>query len=337
MRRSQHQSGFTLVEIAIVMVIIGAILTAIISSYIYARQILLINTTEERMELVQDALSAFASRNFRIPCPADPAGGGGDLLGAERGSGANGAAIGACAGNNVQGIVPYATIGLAEEDVRDGWGNFFTYQVSPAFVIDPEDNTTEIHAACRTRDWIEGVVLRENAGDRWFAGGRNINDLKARFCCSGADFNDTQICITADAGCGVTSPINPRDTNAPTDWYETANNLADHWDDHNSDSDGVDPITFPGAAPPVDAQATYDWRVNQFYIETPVYALISHGQNGLNNMGTYEGFNADPARQQVWAFPRNENAGNVYFDDIVKWQTQSQMLARLGRESCSGP
>ncbi|GJL85988.1 MAG: hypothetical protein DHS20C02_17630 [Micavibrio sp.] len=87
--------------------------------------------THEKMERIQKALSIHANRYYRVPCPADP----NDnpinaTFGTER------ADCETVAADQV-GIVPFRELGLTEFDVRDVWGNYFTFAVSPSYTRTP--------------------------------------------------------------------------------------------------------------------------------------------------------------------------------------------------------
>lgn len=89
--------------------------------------------TETKMERIQKALAIHAHRYYRIPCPADPTldpVGNAANFGSERAGGCTTVAT-------QTGIVPFRELGLTEFDIRDQWGNYFTYAVSPAFTRTP--------------------------------------------------------------------------------------------------------------------------------------------------------------------------------------------------------
>ncbi len=118
---SRTAQGFTLVELAIVLVIV-ALLTSGLLMGITAQRTSAENTDAQRqLETIREALLGFAMANGRLPCPADPASTGGkeqcDLD-----------------PNNIPtrtfGVVPWATLGLPE---TDPWGNRFTYFASSKF------------------------------------------------------------------------------------------------------------------------------------------------------------------------------------------------------------
>ncbi len=309
------QSGFTLVEILIVLLVSGFILSAAISAFYSAQDILNKRTTEARMAVVQDALAAYAARNYRIPCPGDPA-----FLPNYDGREGNAAAlsdIDTCtdAGDET-GLVPYAVVGLDLEDVQDAHGNFFTYVINPVFAADPLV-AVNIHQKCRTDLWIEA--------------GRNQNVRKARFCCRDASAAAIRVCHV--------------DANA------------------NQTCDAAERILFPSTLPPAgeyDAEDTQDdyartpppaQEQEERYddnITTLAYVLISHGENAegawdrngvrlpLPAAGDIEGENTN-GDTSYFSLPFDLTEDATYFDDILRWETQTGLLARLKRDSCEKP
>ena len=123
--KSGKEGGFTLIEVAIVMAIVGFIVSGFVigvPQYVHNQKTKL---THERMELVSNALSAYAQRHYRLPCPADA-----DTANANRGLERNGGncfqsdATAESLYANAEGVVPWRELGLSEQDVSDGWGHY---------------------------------------------------------------------------------------------------------------------------------------------------------------------------------------------------------------------
>lgn len=120
-----RSQGFTLVEIAMVLLIVALLLGGLvptISSQIEQRQI---SETNKQLDEIQQALIGYAITHGRLPCPAAPT-----ATGAESPLGG-----GVCA-NPYNGFVPAATLGLSGTDSAgyavDSWGNRIRYAVTQA-------------------------------------------------------------------------------------------------------------------------------------------------------------------------------------------------------------
>ena len=143
MTRRHRTAGFTLMELAVVLAIVALLLGGMLMPL--AAQIDLRNRqdTEKALVIIQEALMGFALINGRLPCPAKPtlvsatggtcpAGGAATVAGCEatRGAGATLACDGSSDETPVSGVLPWATLGLAE---IDAWGNRYTYSVAPLY------------------------------------------------------------------------------------------------------------------------------------------------------------------------------------------------------------
>lgn len=132
-RRPTTSAGFTLVEIAVVIVVLSLLLAMIagIATAMVGQQRR--EVTRQKLAGVETALALFVSQNRRLPCPADGRFDSGNATaGLERPGGA-----GACevvtgtTNSQTHGVVPWRTLGLSESDITDGWGNRLTYRVAP--------------------------------------------------------------------------------------------------------------------------------------------------------------------------------------------------------------
>ena len=136
-QRRPRPAGFTLVEIAVVIVVLSLLLAMIagIGTAMLGQQRR--EATRQRLAGVETALAIYVSQNRRLPCPADGRLGSVDAnAGVERPIG--GAACQVITGtpnSQTHGVVPWRTLGLAELDVTDGWGNRLTYRVAPELVV----------------------------------------------------------------------------------------------------------------------------------------------------------------------------------------------------------
>lgn len=321
---SGRSRGFTLVEIAIVLLIasimlgFGAKIT--VSLIEKSRK----SITQNHLSVIQDALASYAQINFRLPCPADPTVSPGNAnYGIEIGSGGL-ANIGNCASVvNSEGIVPFRVLGLDPVAMKDGWGNYITYRVSPVMTLDPEtarSGSAEVHEWCRVdKKWI----YHDPSGIS-----HNRNSLKAFFCCpppsgrGGLDRNSDVVVRHATGASGARLWYRDRDVSGAR---------------FASPDTGVSSVNFTGNDRP----------------EFPAYVLISHGKNEYGAFlpenpgflrkpasvfGTEETFNQQRTSLSSWILQESRSPGNAYFDDIVTWSTNWNAMKRnRSLNSCGLP
>lgn len=141
MKLSRKLIGFTLVEMAIVLAILGFILAALLLPLQAQRDLAFRSETEATLENGRKALLGFAQQQGRLPCPATAV-----SNGMEQPLGG-----GAC--TQQVGFFPASSLGLQPTDAQgfllDGWRNRIRYAVSQnssALVVNPAtpDFTTNI-------------------------------------------------------------------------------------------------------------------------------------------------------------------------------------------------
>ncbi|HAT31414.1 MAG TPA: prepilin-type cleavage/methylation domain-containing protein [Janthinobacterium sp.] len=113
------QRGFSLVEMAIVLVIVGLMIGGLITPLGMQMQQRRIGDTQKALDEAKEALIGFALRYRYLPCPAISATNGLEDRGAQR-----------CSNEKRQGFLPWATLGLPKSD---SWNHLFRYSVTPAF------------------------------------------------------------------------------------------------------------------------------------------------------------------------------------------------------------
>jgi prepilin-type N-terminal cleavage/methylation domain-containing protein len=116
------QSGFTLIEVAIVMVIIGLMLGSLLGPLGNRMEQTKIEGTGQQIDGIIEAIHGFAAINGRLPCPANLTAG--PNFGREALTGTN------CTTATGLGEPAWATLGT---DRLDAWGQPFVYRVDPSF------------------------------------------------------------------------------------------------------------------------------------------------------------------------------------------------------------
>lgn len=329
---SNSQSGFTLVELAIVALIIGFLLAgtlAMLRPYLKSAQL---NATRTKLETISFALADFAQQHGRLPCPAQPQAtpAGGEPFGAPRGSGTTGDNVEAPCGTNsiasggplneFVGIVPFRALGLDLEAIRDGYGNLITYAVSPVMAGRDNDSRsgdqpTQIHAQCRQRVWLDQNYYNPMESNP------NLNPRNALLCCARFDDSDNNLRVLDGVAAGNNSLFTGIHSNDPGDYENMITS------------------TNPVAGVPEPT--------NQLI----AYVLVSHGANArgaYNNLGDASFLSANgqtgddetqnASRTGIFVERDITNVSdNTYFDDIVLWRTNHQVVSAFGNANCARP
>ncbi|MEZ0231219.1 MAG: prepilin-type N-terminal cleavage/methylation domain-containing protein [Methylophilaceae bacterium] len=122
---SFRHRGFTLVEMAVVLVILGLVLSTLLLPIQAQREIGFQRQTETQLDLAKKALMGFAQSQGRLPCPATAGSSG---IEARLADGVT------CEVFN--GFLPAATLGIQPTDSNgfaiDGWNNRIGYTVTPS-------------------------------------------------------------------------------------------------------------------------------------------------------------------------------------------------------------
>jgi len=123
------QQGFSLVELAVVLVILGFVIGALMMPLQAQRENTFRQQTENQLEIAKRALIGFAQTNGRLPCPATANDTG--VFPDDSGV-SNEDANEVCA--QQWGFLPAATLGIQPTDSAgfyiDGWGNRIYYAVT---------------------------------------------------------------------------------------------------------------------------------------------------------------------------------------------------------------
>lgn len=128
--RHNYQRAFSLVEMAVVIVIVGLVLTGLLVSLTAQVEQRSLIESRNTIANVKEALLGYAMANGRFPCPAAAPGA---VTAVEAFAGGGNATNGNCA-NFFNGYVPSVSLGLTPTDtdgyVLDGWNNPIRYAIA---------------------------------------------------------------------------------------------------------------------------------------------------------------------------------------------------------------
>jgi len=123
------QQGFTLIELSVVLAIVGLLVGGGLMAAGPLFERAHIQQTQSTMDQIESALTLFAIRNDRLPCPADGAlQPNQPLYGREQ----PGSRPGSCAIADGHAMVPWVTLGLHDGLSADGWGRRISYVAAVA-------------------------------------------------------------------------------------------------------------------------------------------------------------------------------------------------------------
>lgn len=333
----KKQRGFSLVELAVVLMVIGLLMGAsasLVQPYVNTYRY---NSTKAKMDKIADAFAVYAQANYDLPCPADPVPTGGEPFGTPRGSGTNGLNMAVTCTTSTAyydhnarlGMVPFKILGLTESQVKDAWGNYISYTLPTLYdryKLDPTNRDDIVFAACRTSRWIEPVS------------GKNRNMKKAKFCCPHA--------YTGSGAAGL---------------HRNMIRIADRHNGQNNNTFENDLFVrhVPGAPPAAPGDAEYSGYAGVDKITNTIATLtqtefiavilISAGMNRrgatntdspILNMTANVEESPNGRLNTLNKFimqPLNMNPDPDYFDDIVVYRTNFQLMSAFRNNSCMIP
>ncbi len=175
MQPRNHKHGFSLIELSIVFVVIGILMTGaltFVSGYTKGHQI---KETRMKLQAIEQALIVHVRKYGHIPCPASRT--------TQRGTASFGVSPTLCntapPGGTVDvnsgkvriGMVPVKRLGLPEEHAFDGWGNRITYVAIRDLAVDKDT-----YNAYTTTDTNGVIIIQDGNGNQLYpVDDKNIN------------------------------------------------------------------------------------------------------------------------------------------------------------------
>ncbi|MFM2440848.1 MAG: hypothetical protein RLZZ349_575, partial [Pseudomonadota bacterium] len=161
------QKAFTLVEVAIVLVIVGLAIGGILSSLSAQVEQQKLNETRNTINNVKEALLGYAMANGRFPCPAaTPASG---VTAVEKFATGGNATNGKCS-VFYNGYVPSVTLGLSPTDssgyVLDGWNNPIRFAIVD---LSDDANVSYIFTKSSGMKNANATTCTPSCGMQWIA------------------------------------------------------------------------------------------------------------------------------------------------------------------------
>lgn len=188
MTSARAKRGFTLVEMAFVMVVIGLVMLTVLPALQVARVAAQAEATNANLHSLMTAVAAYVQANGCLPCPANPATTGSGF--GRVGLSSSAAACGSCA--DPEGIAPFVSLGLPASIAHDGWGHWISMRVDPALTPLQSTSGTSVFvppfAACTSTDVGNGVCTAAELG------------LSAKGFCRSGLATSNRITVTTPSG-----------------------------------------------------------------------------------------------------------------------------------------
>jgi len=140
MTKRRTQQGYTLIEMAIAIAIIGTLSGMVLSMMAGQREAIAMKAQKEQMKVLEEALAYYVKLRGRLPCPADPALPETDANFAREDCTAGGSIVtiaGASSNEDIYiGMLPTRTLALSDRHLYDEWGSRINYVVIAALTVD---------------------------------------------------------------------------------------------------------------------------------------------------------------------------------------------------------
>ena len=317
--KSARQLGFTLIEMALVVAILGLLVGGSAFAITPIIRQAKITATNGSMDQLEAALVLFAIRNDRLPCPAD-----GSLTSASANYGieptTKPTGTGTCTVALANSVVPWKTLGMDETYSLDGWGNRIAY-----------------FPANGTVTGVDTLVDGDTTGT--CAAGSSCTLCLSRT--TGTSSTRIALCDPS----GATASLTP---SYPYGNYIAIYSTTSLTTELTSTQPAAATITSTTAAAGAGLRAAYvlishgqsGWYAwtkagtqVQPYSTTP-YTLKKINSGILGNM---TGSAGNLGFVQGNSQNLNNFASATYFDDIVRWRSPGFIIENCGSSSCGNP
>ena len=205
-----RQRGFTLIELAIVLLILGALFAGILIPFTTQVELRRVGETQKTLLDIREALIGFAAANGRLPCPASAASNG------QENFAAGGTTINGNCSNFFDGFVPGALLGIGPVDgagfVLDAWNNRIRYAVTNNDQIPPGTPPPPI----ANFDFTGSGTVPSPSGEMRNVGMPGLKPelhvcstatgITATTCAAGTSLVDTAVAVIYSTGPNATRP-----------------------------------------------------------------------------------------------------------------------------------
>ena len=135
-------SGFSIIELAVVLVIISSVVGVSMSAGITQMRMVKIQGTKNNIALLSKSLELFKTKNGRYPCPALQTDSPADASYGLEATGCDAACPAGlyCSFETVSGVIPYKTLNANDKSAFDGWDNKITYVIDKDHTVSSTDS-----------------------------------------------------------------------------------------------------------------------------------------------------------------------------------------------------